>query len=966
MLRNLFLFGLSVLIAQVLPIHANETGISSVTDETNQIFQQADALYQHGRGKPEDFKEALRLFTIAAEQGHPKAQFYVGRMYHLGHATRKNGPKAEFWYLKAGNNGNATAWNNLANIYMGRSGVPYNPKKVIECYQKSVDLGNGMAASNLGYIYQYGRHGQKADLDKAIDYYEKAAKLGYTDAAFTLFMLTFHEEIIQRYGAERTQKWISNTEAIREQSTQAAKDAIAQAMPDIKEERYEAAIQIIDQAYRALGHSTTSDYYSRFEGVVWNEAQLRSGLLNSEWGIQLYQWIISKRDLRMPRSVFRIHTRGNLAANYQSAGKMTQWRELMEEICALIKELEGVDVDAEFNKARFTDEYQVSHQNFLLRHTAATKARARSSVKPGTLISAMSMSALLRYANESFLSGDWERSFFITQWAHAWAQEALESGEETHHNFPGGIESVNNNSQVYQAYYYEVLGLPESSIPIYQKLINSDLESYQGRVKDRAIAHLALLEAQLNLDASRDVDDLIKLEAKQASNQYAQSTDPQGTQLARAYVLYRQGEVDEAFALMDALIEETREQEGQSALKVLKVGSELALLDNRTEGVEAQLIRALKIARTKGLKCQEPRLYELYAKCLWQLGRYEEAIDIQKQAIDLMRSLRMKFRIDPALQTLALIEADAAQRNSALVAAINAPNPTLDSSTEAAINVPKQTLDSSTETETNMSDSISAQHGKFDIQPKRLVSAPLQGEDSYATFTLSNLSANEQSAELTIFGANKIEYVTNPSSELELSIIASGDSYSSTLRFKMEAMEQKLLRVHTPISLFSASDLALQLSTDQSLSSDDSELIIHYETGYSSSAVIDAAEIIDNPFYLVPVFHYLAQDPSRPTQAVLLRVVATRPTRVEVYDEAGQLLFIDANGNGRFVDSGDMLLTEKMRNGYPLVTLGERNQRIEFRYQSLDGDDAELEIQIQRATESNSNTWTTDAVDIIK
>ena len=45
-------------------------------------------------------------------------------------------------------------------------------------YEIGVELGDGMSADNLGYIYEYG-YGVDEDYDKAMEYYAIAEELGY-------------------------------------------------------------------------------------------------------------------------------------------------------------------------------------------------------------------------------------------------------------------------------------------------------------------------------------------------------------------------------------------------------------------------------------------------------------------------------------------------------------------------------------------------------------------------------------------------------------------------------------------------------------------------------------------------------------------------------------------------------------------------------------------------------------------
>ncbi|MBP2056873.1 TPR repeat protein [Lactobacillus colini] len=58
-----------------------------------------------------------------------------------------------------------------------------NYQKAQEYYEKSANLHNAQAACNLGYIYEYGRTGEK-DTEKAFYYYSEAALLGNANAFY--------------------------------------------------------------------------------------------------------------------------------------------------------------------------------------------------------------------------------------------------------------------------------------------------------------------------------------------------------------------------------------------------------------------------------------------------------------------------------------------------------------------------------------------------------------------------------------------------------------------------------------------------------------------------------------------------------------------------------------------------------------------------------------------------------------
>lgn len=82
-----------------------------------------------------------------------------------------------------------------------------------------------------------------------------------------------------------------------------------------------------------------------------------------------------------------------------------------------------------------------------------------------------------------------------------------------------------------------------------------------------------------------------------------------------------------------------------------------------------------------------------------------------------------------------------------------------------------------------------------------------------------------------------------------------------------------------------------------------------------SSAIIDVGNYQLNEFYGVPIFHHFHQ--SSGIEIPDFRVKTSESVRIEAYDSQDQLLFIDANGNGSFLDPGDIINHDADKSGYP-------------------------------------------------
>jgi len=80
-------------------------------------------MYGNGRGIGQDYKEAVKWYRLAAEQGHLKAQSNLGVMYDNGRGIVQDYKEAVKWYRLAAEQGYWVAQYNLALSYAKGQGV---------------------------------------------------------------------------------------------------------------------------------------------------------------------------------------------------------------------------------------------------------------------------------------------------------------------------------------------------------------------------------------------------------------------------------------------------------------------------------------------------------------------------------------------------------------------------------------------------------------------------------------------------------------------------------------------------------------------------------------------------------------------------------------------------------------------------------------------------------------------------
>lgn len=160
------------------------------------------SMYYGGVGTKRDYKKAVELAQKSADQGNAKAQNDLGYMYEYGLGVNRNIDKAFELYELAGDNGYEIGYWNIGMMYhMGRS-VARDYKKAEKWIRKAADeglivaidflarSGDVEAQYKLGLSYYHGNNEGvndiKQNFTKALDWFNKAAEKGNTDAMYSL------------------------------------------------------------------------------------------------------------------------------------------------------------------------------------------------------------------------------------------------------------------------------------------------------------------------------------------------------------------------------------------------------------------------------------------------------------------------------------------------------------------------------------------------------------------------------------------------------------------------------------------------------------------------------------------------------------------------------------------------------------------------------------------------------------
>lgn len=137
--------------------------------------QTASALYEQGKKlyDQENYAAAFPKLKAAAEKGHKKAQYRVGRCYDKGRGVEENDKLAVEWYRKAANQGYAKAQYELGKCYKNGEGVEKDRKKAFELFMQAAQQEHGEAQLAVGKAYLKGK-GVAADQAQAKKWLKRA------------------------------------------------------------------------------------------------------------------------------------------------------------------------------------------------------------------------------------------------------------------------------------------------------------------------------------------------------------------------------------------------------------------------------------------------------------------------------------------------------------------------------------------------------------------------------------------------------------------------------------------------------------------------------------------------------------------------------------------------------------------------------------------------------------------------
>ena len=99
--------------------------------------------------KAEDYVEAVKWYTLSAEQGYSYAQYNLGIIYYNGYGVKQDYIEAAKWFWQSAKQGYANAQYNLGVMYFKGEGVKQDYAEARKCYELAAAQGYSPAKEAL-------------------------------------------------------------------------------------------------------------------------------------------------------------------------------------------------------------------------------------------------------------------------------------------------------------------------------------------------------------------------------------------------------------------------------------------------------------------------------------------------------------------------------------------------------------------------------------------------------------------------------------------------------------------------------------------------------------------------------------------------------------------------------------------------------------------------------------------------
>lgn len=645
---------------------------------------------------------------------------------------------------------------------------------------------------------------------------------------------------------------------------------------------------------------------------VWHEAQFDTGKNDPEWSNLLYRWIYdtAKADKKFD---WATHVRPNLINSYVSLCQWGNVRALSNEAEDYFSSI-GFDLDPQ--KLPATEPWDpmvpfVKQRTFPLmvpnsKHVVYWQRHEQKDPTKPTYMDNLLLGLINNLRSEDYLMGRWDRSIERSMWMIHWSDEIkrLNLGNGKKPNTIRFHDDVFRQATLNISDILTGLGYKEKAL----QLIEAGLQR-KGKSQSDMLEHtileirkMGLLMNSGNTDAAllAKMDEAISREGKFP---YIAIGHMDAARYLKAEYLIKLGKTDEAEAILKSICErKARKYAGW-------LGAELELVDLMlTKGefskAEKTLYELMEVLRVKGVKMDELALYRKYVKWATLSGNWQAALRGQREVMRLLESFRMTpiLPLEQAKLSRIMAELGNMEESDRLAELAKAGS-------NGRERLFIQTIQDELAKRTNKEPSKSKD--KVIIQPRRVFSSALDKFPSRAVISVVNQGSREVKGTLKVSGLPaEILWDQEAGYGMIEANGAKGEPGKLSGEISIQAGGVAIFSCHGKL----ASEISKTVVIEWVGSNKETaqcEWTIDPADKESVGAVIDAGEYQDDPFFLIPIYHHLQSKAKGPMN---LRVVTSKPCRVEMYDEAGSLQMVDSEGNGKLSDSGDWLGEDRDRN----------------------------------------------------
>ena len=684
-----------------------------------------------------------------------------------------------------------------------------------------------------------------------------------------------------------------------------------------RSEGVEKAVSLLDKEGRAFIRNSGATARFDFFSSLMAEAMAGRGRANQEWSLALTEWCYLYcrdvgEDYWCDKFTPEMHRGYFQAGKYGAARKVLEFDRLRQ-----LENQEDLDITTFPVSGPFDPAFPA------IAKRAPGKMRNLPTKK---------FSIFIAQARQDLAEGKWQRAMEAAAMGYTNAMGMY----SWHKQRPNLTDSKNmmtdmtghwRRLRTVMASGYRFLDLKELELKECRELISFNPE--EGREYwdvQMAKARARHLKCMLGQSDSSVLKELEEIRQDLLTPAFNALDDADRVHLMMADIHFLSGGGDKGWEIIDK-IRGNQQLSRDMKYEVAMEWCRQRVASGKFDAVESELVGLLEIAREGGLKQREIALYEIYAGLLIGLGRYEDALVIQNELLRLLRSFDLFTRVPSALGQLARIQAamgQGAQAEATLDEARekleNARIPDeAKSRLRAALDVPLPAP----------AERFQSNQEGTDLQPTRSLSIPLAGLPARGLFTLTNFSGAEARGELNFRGSGLV-FRDAGDAMIALDVDDPKGKPSLSRRISLPAGSVELIDFSRWEEAGNKESRVVLEWKPEKGKPQAAEWKAEQEEKAVSIAVTDAAEYMDNPFYLIPIYHLLQYQDTF-ARAADLRVVASLPARVELYNEKDELVFVDAQGDGLFTVEGDMVSQDLNRNGFGDLELKADAKETRFR-----------------------------------